>query len=151
TCVTQLAQAGAQLTFPLLQGLQNNTLQETTQERKQERWYGRPKASDLFIQWRTMTANEIKNLVNACNPWLKGAPSHWNGRTFSIADASLSEIPVPAGMLPGTIFQMTEADGIVIACCDGKAIRADVISLEEGFFGVAKLRSLGLKLGDCLS
>ncbi|MGL5892955.1 MAG: hypothetical protein ACRC3B_23900, partial [Bacteroidia bacterium] len=141
---------GAQLTSMLLQGLQNASLTETPQERKQERWYGRPGAADLFIDWQKMTAAEIKNLVNACNPWLKGAPTRWKGIAFSIADASLSERPVPEGILPGTVFHISEADGILIACCDGKAIRADVVSMDEGFFGVKRLLSFGLKTGDRL-
>lgn len=149
-CVTHLAHAGAQLTFMLLQGLQNNTLQETPQVQTTECWYGRPGAADLFIQWATMPAAAVKNQVNACNPWLKGAPTRWKGMGFSIADASLSDMPVPAGTLPGTIFHLSEAGGVVIACCDGNAIRADVVSLDEGFFGVARLRSFGLKTGDRL-
>lgn len=149
-CSTHLAHVGAHLTSLLIQGLNRNTLTETPQELKQDRWYGRPKPSDLFIQWSTQSAAALKNLINACNPWLKGAPTRWKGIPITIADASRSEIPVPEGTLPGTLFHYSDNDGLLVACCDGIALRINVVSLEEGFFGSAKLREFGLQIGDRL-
>jgi methionyl-tRNA formyltransferase len=138
------------LTGRLLQSLQTGSIAETPQDPQQARWYGRPRPADLFIDWQKMTATQVKALVKACNPWLKGAPTRYNGWTLGITDASLSAVQVPAGTVPGTILQLSEEESCVIACKDGSALKADVIYSEEGFFAGAQLLRFGLKAGSRL-
>jgi methionyl-tRNA formyltransferase len=149
-CSTQLAFTGAQLTQLLLNGLMSGTITETPQETATTRWYGRPAQKDLFINWNTMEAREIKALAKACNPWLKGAPTRFNGWALGITDASLSDAAVPEGTLPGTILQLSPAEGCVIACANKTAIRAEVIYTEEGFFAGPQLAQFGLQKGHRL-
>lgn len=149
-CSAHLGHAGAQLTAALLQGLQAGSLVEKVQDPAQAHWYGRPAPADFTINWTTMNAMQIKALINACNPWLKGAATRWRGIPLTITDASLPETEVPAGTLPGTVFTLSEKDGLLIACTGGKALRAEVIGLEEGFFGPAKMLQFGMKTGDRL-
>jgi methionyl-tRNA formyltransferase len=149
-CSTVLAYAGAQLTQLLLGGLQNNTITETPQETPTTRWYGRPEQKDLFISWITMDAQQVKALAKACNPWLKGAPTRFNGWAIGITDASVSDFPVPEGTLPGTILRLSAADGCIIVCKNGTALRADVVYTEEGFFTGSQLLQFGLKEGNRL-
>lgn len=148
-CSTQLAYAGVQLTGPLLQGLQAGTLKETPQQIVAEQaWYGRPKPTDLFINWALQTAGEIKALTKACNPWLKAAPARFKGWPLGVTDGSVSNVPVPEGTLPGTIIELSAQNGLVIACKDATALKAEVIYAEEGFFSGEKAVLFGIKKGD---
>lgn len=149
-CSTLLGHAGAQLALQLVQGLQAGTLKETPQEQKEARWYGRPQASDLFIHWPRMDAASIKALINACNPWLKGAPTRWKGVPLNIADASFSDRPVPPDTLPGTVIALSDEEGLIVACRDKRALKIHVACFEEGFYGGASLARFGLKTGERL-
>ncbi len=149
-CSTQLAYAGMDLLPRLLQGLQQGTLAETVQDAEQAGWYGRPEPKDLFIDWSKMTAVQVKALVKACNPWLKGAPMRYRGWNVGITDASVTGIAVPAGTIPGTILDLSDSEGLVIACMGDTAVKAEVIYTEEGFFAGGKLVQFGVKAGDLL-
>jgi methionyl-tRNA formyltransferase len=146
---TQLAYAGTYLTGILLNGLQNNTLQRIEQDNSKAKWYSRPAPSDLCINWSTMDATDIKALVNACNPWNKGAATLFNGWPFGISDATIGAYN--GDQLPGTILTMDAGNGFTIACRDGKAIKAEIIYCEEGFYRGHRLAEFGLQIGNQLS
>lgn len=146
---TQLAYTGLYLTGALLEGLKAGNLRPATQDHSRAKWYSRPQPADLFIDWHTMTAGEIRALVNACNPWNKGAATRWNGWTFGISDASVIH-PVKEGQAPGIISSMDAANGFTVSCKDGQAIRADVVYCEEGFYPGYRLAAFGLQQGDQL-
>lgn len=149
-CAAHLAHAGANLCMQLIQAMQSGTLTETPQDNSKQHWYGRPQPTDLFINWNSMPAAAIKMHVNACNPWLKGAPTRWKGIPVNITDCSLSDYLVPEGTIPGTVIHLSEKEGLIIACKDGKAIKAESICLEEGFFAGTKLLQFGMKSGERL-
>lgn len=147
---TQLAYAGAQITGVLLNGLQNNTLPSVEQDHSQAQWYGRPAMSDLFIDWQQMEAEDIKALVNACNPWNRGAATRWNGWTFGISDATVVTTTQKEN-IPGTILHINPTNGFVISCKTAKAIKAEVVYCEEGFYPGHRLAFFGLQEGNRLS
>lgn len=150
-CSTQLAYAGVNLTLQLLQGLQSGQLKAVTQTAEATRWYGRPKPNDLFIHWETMTAREVKQLVKACNPWMKGAPTRFNGWTVGITEAAEVKNDQAAAVKPGTILTLSPEEGLIIACKNGTALKASVVYTEEGFFAGDQLGMFGLKKGLLLS
>jgi len=145
--ISQLAATGAALTGNLLQGLLNNSLQSVQQDSSQATWYGRPTAEDLTIKWSEMNASEICSLVNACNPWNKGAIVRYRGWIFALTDVSVSNLLVPQGTIPGTILAITEQEGLIISCKSDQAIRANVIYSEEGFFSGFRLKNFGITKG----
>ena len=147
---TQLAYCGAELTGRLLQGLMTNTLDPQPQDEAKAKWYERPVASDLFIRWSSMPMVEVRALVKACNPWNKGAATRGNNWMFGITEVSLTPVPVPEGTLPGTILELDDVKGLVVACCDKKAIRVDVIYCEEGFYPGYRLAAFGFRKGQRL-
>jgi methionyl-tRNA formyltransferase len=148
--ISQLAATGAALTGNLLQGLLNNSLQSIKQDSSQATWYGRPKVDDLTIKWSEMNASDIYYLVNACNPWNKGAVVRYKGWIFALTDVSVSNFPVPEGTAPGSILRINEQDGLIISCKSNQAIRVNVVYTEEGFFGGFRIRNFGLLLGNQL-
>jgi methionyl-tRNA formyltransferase len=131
--------------------LQQGTLQEKEQDTSKAKWYGRPQPSDLFIDWNTMDALEIQALVKACNPWNNGAGTRWKGWPFGITYASIEENDAAKGMMPGTILSVDASNGFTIASKDGKAIKAEVVYCEEGFYPGHCMSSFGLQKNDRLS
>ncbi|MGZ3861727.1 MAG: methionyl-tRNA formyltransferase [Bacteroidia bacterium] len=144
---TQLAYLGVELTQVLLQQMSQGTLNSVEQDNSKAKWYGRPKPADLFINWNTMDAEEICALAKACNPWNKGAATTGNGWVFGISEASIVTQVVTQNLQPGTIIELNEETGLLIACRDNKVIEAEVIYCEEGFFPGKKLTFFGLKKG----
>lgn len=144
----QLAYAGLSLTAQLLNGLVSGTLKAEAQDESLAKWYGRPRPEDLFIDWKTQPRAAIRALVNACNPWNKGAGVRFKGWTFGITAVSFSDHPVPEGTAPGTILVLDEKNGMIVACSDNKALRVDIVYCEEGFFPGYRLAMFGLRPGD---
>lgn len=142
--ISQLAATGAALTANLLQGLFNGSLDPIKQDHSQATWYGRPKAEDLTINWTGMNAQEICALVNACNPWNKGAIARYRGWMFALTDVSASVFLVPSGTTPGTILAIDEKEGLIISCKSNQAIKAHVIYTEEGFYSGFRLSHFGI-------
>lgn len=149
---TQLAYAGMDATNYLLQQLAAGNLTAIPQDHSQAKWYPRPVAADLIIDWHTMPAATVVALVKACNPWNKGAVTYWNGWTFGITDASqgpVAKLYLPDAA-PGTIVALDPAQGLLVACADGQCIRVAVIYTEEGFFAGHQLAMFGIKQYDRL-
>jgi methionyl-tRNA formyltransferase len=94
-----------------------------------------------------MDASEIRALVNATNPWNRGAIVRYRGWTFALADVSISDFQVPAGTAPGTILTLNEQEGLIISCKSEQAIRVEVFYTEEGFFTGFRLKTFGLNSG----
>jgi len=145
--ISQLAATGAALTGNLLQGLLNNSLPSVQQDSTQATWYGRPTVEDLTVKWSEMNAREICCLVNACNPWNKGAVVRFRGWIFALTDVSVSNFLVPQGTVPGKILAISENEGLIISCKSDQAIQANVIYTEEGFFSGFRLRNFGMTKG----
>ncbi len=150
--IGQLAFVGAELVIPLLNGLIQNNLTFTKQDDESANWYPRPKADDLTIHWKTMDSWAVRALIKACNPWQKGAVTNFKGWNIGITDASLSFLNISDGVPAGTIVEIDEQKGLLVACCDGKVIRLEVIYTEEGYFPGYKMMQFGLRkvniLGD---
>jgi methionyl-tRNA formyltransferase len=123
-------------------------LQEKEQDHSQAKWYRRPQPSDLFIDWNAMNVYEVKALVRACNPWYKGAATRWKGWTFGIVYASVIEDSITDAE-PGTILSIDEQ--FVIACKDGKKLKAEIAYCEEGFYPGHCMKIFGLQKNDRLS
>lgn len=70
----------------------------------QSKYYKRPVLKDVMIDWETMAAQDIVDLVLACNPWNKGAITSFNGRELKIVDAEIMRANL-SGYLPGTVIK----------------------------------------------
>jgi methionyl-tRNA formyltransferase len=149
-CTAQLAFMGADLSAQLVQGLHTESLRPVAQDHAKAGWFARPGAADVRINWDTMTAEEIKALVKACNPSLKGAATSYKGWTFGLTETSLSNYPLPAETQPGTLLCLDKSHGLVIACRDQKALCAEVLYMEEGYLPGTSLAMFGLTPGERL-
>lgn len=149
--VSQLGFSGAELSGKLLQLMQINHMTGIPQDSVKATWYNRPQPEDLWIDWTTMNAAAISRLVNACNPWNKGAPAKLNNWMVGLSYVSVLANTEPPNEKPGTILSMDETDGLRIACKGNTMIRADVVFTEEGFIPGFALAGFGIQSGMTFS
>ncbi|MCC6701971.1 MAG: hypothetical protein IT221_10635 [Fluviicola sp.] len=146
----QLGYKGVELTGQLLMGLQNGSLIEVSQDTTQGNWYKRPEQKDLMIEWKKMNASDIQRLVNACNPWNKGAVARLeNGWMIGFTHVSpkKSASENEKSVVPGTIVHINEKEGLCIQCAGNTILTVTIVYTEEGFFPGYLLADLGLKAG----
>ena len=151
TLTQTMAQAAPVLLQRLLQALDSAGIAFLERARPQgggPTW-PRPGPDDIRIDWATMDASQVLALVRACNPWNSGAWTALQGQPCRLVEATLLEAFPQAGP-PGSV-QLTEDQGLTIACRDGRALRLDILRLEEGFFTGSRLRAMGIGLGACFT
>lgn len=149
--VSQLGFSGAELSGKLLQLMQINHMTGTPQDSTKASWYNRPQPGDLWIDWANMNATAIARLVNACNPWNKGAPAKLNNWMIGLSYVSVLERPELHHNKPGTILSIDETSGLRIACSGNTVIRVDVAFTEEGFMPGFALAGFGIQSGMAFS
>jgi methionyl-tRNA formyltransferase len=145
----KLGMLGAAMVQPLLRFYQLSlVLPSVAQDESKARYFKKPVAADLMINWNTMSSQQVIRLINACNPWNKGAGAMINGMGIWITDVELvAEIPVQT-RAPGTIIALDEKEGLKIYCFDNRLIKITVINVAEGIFGALRLLDYGIKPGD---
>ena len=145
----KLGMLGASMVQPILRFYQfNPVLASVPQDESKARYFKKPVAADLMINWNTMGSQQIIRLINACNPWNKGAGAIINGMGICLTDAEpANEIPATV-TLPGTIIALDDQEGLKIYCFDNKLIKINVISTPEGFFAGKRLMDYGIKIND---
>ena len=74
----------------ILNGINSgNKLPLTEQNEDMAAYYPRPELKDVFINWHEMDAEQVMDIVKACNPWNMGAISLINEQELKILDASV--------------------------------------------------------------
>ena len=145
----KLGMLGASMVQPLLRFYQLSlVLPSVPQDESKAGYFKKPVAADLMINWNTMSSLQIIRLINACNPWNKGAGSIINGMGICLTNAEPAEEITATVILPGTITALDEEAGLKIYCFDNKTIKINVISTPEGFFAGKKLMDYGIKIND---
>ena len=93
----------------------------------------RPVLQDVLIDWEKMEANEICNLIRACNPWNKGAITFFNGCEVKLMDAIVTDIKTEnKSLLPaGSILENGKA--LMVQCRDNKVLQINTILYDEMF------------------
>ncbi len=109
-------------------------------------YYKKQMANEISINWNTMDADEVMALIQACNPWNKGAVTKLNGNIVRLLEASVHENEAGIQNQPGTILTIDQ-DGIVISTINNKLLRVQIIYIEEGFLMAGRLRQLGIQAG----
>lgn len=110
----------------------------------------RPKLKDVSIDWQKMKAQEICNLVSACNPWNKGASTFFQNQELKIMDALiLQNNTIDNGNEPaGTITE--DKSCLNISCSDGFLIQVNMVFYADCFIPAYQCRAFGLLKGKQL-
>lgn len=114
------------------------------------RYFKKQTAKDVVIDWLQMDSQSIVRLINACNPWNKGAVAQLKHKIVRIISASALEEETEGKTQPGKILLMND-HGVQVSTKDGKRIELGIIHLDEGFFNAGILRKLGFMEGDAFS
>jgi len=115
------------------------------QDESKARFFPRQSAKELSIDWGTMTAAEIVALINASNPWNKGAFTSFNHRIIRLLAAAPE--PGDAGdATPGRIISMDDND-LTVAVINNELLRISYLYIEEGFLKAGMLSNIGLVAG----
>lgn len=146
---SQLARVGNDMCIKLIGQLEaGNMPAAQQQDESKARYWPKRNKDELIIDWQNMSATEIRNIVNACNPIARGVPVRLNGWEFGLYDTSDVALQGElTGVAPGTIIALDPQNGLIVACKEGKAIKIDVIHTAEGVFGGYKLMMWGIGVG----
>jgi len=144
---TQLSYLGARA-LPQLLGVLQAGLSGAAQNETMAKYYSRPGPSEVCISWDTQDALSVKALVNACNPWNKGAYTQWNGWPVRIVEVSVNTDSAQDASLPGTVLAADAANGLIIQCKDNTRLKVNIIYTDEGFMSGHRLASFGIKKGQ---
>lgn len=100
----------------LKQLIQLGTVSAISTESKVSHYFKRPELKDVLIDWNTMAAGEILNLVKACNPWNKGATTFFNKMEVKLLDVEILE-KNNSNEIPGEI--VSDSNELIVCAKDG--------------------------------
>ena len=107
-----------------------STIPSTEQDENQARYFEKPESSDTLIQWDRMPADEIIALINACNPWNKGADAVLIGQHVKLLAATSSDEKHSDNT--GKILHQTDKGALAVSCMNGEVIHVQIIAGEFG-------------------
>ncbi|KAF2082458.1 formyltransferase family protein [Flavobacterium sharifuzzamanii] len=119
-----------------------------SQDETLAQYYKKPIITDVSIQWEKQDSKSIQALVNACNPWNKGAYTQWNGLNIRFLEVSQIQKSQDNTKTPGTVLEINENNGLIIQCYNDTQLRINTIYTDEGFMSGHKLLAFGLKNGE---
>jgi len=145
----KLGMLGASMAMQLLQICRLHPIPPSIpQNESLAKYYKRPVAADLMINWNTMSSEQVIRLINACNPWNKGAGAMINHIVICLTDAEPAGEILTGNIAPGTIIALDKEAGLKIYCFDNKAIKINVICTPQGFFAGNRLVDYGIRIHD---
>jgi methionyl-tRNA formyltransferase len=148
TLQSKLAYLAAKLASNLLKVLSYGTMiPVTAQDTRKSKYFEMPTAADLTIKWQDMTAQHVNRLVNACNPWNKGAGTMINNWFIGITEVAFTTIEDETDATAGTIMACNDAEGLLVKTSDGQLLKINIIYTAEGFFSGSRLAGYGVQPG----
>ncbi|MEQ1677444.1 MAG: formyltransferase family protein [Chitinophagaceae bacterium] len=144
----KLAHLAAKPAANLLKILSYGTMiPSAPQDESKAAYYDMPGAKELTINWNEMDAAQIIRLINACNPWNKGAGAVINNWFIGITEAIILEGTSLEEGKPGSILECDSNKGLVVKTNDNKRIKLTIIYTNEGFFSGHRLAEYGVQAG----
>lgn len=110
-------------------------------------YYEMPNAKNLTINWQEMSAAQIRRIVNACNPWNKGAGALINDWVIGITEVEIAGENLDGQMKAGQILECNKDQGLLIKTMDNKIIKITIVYISEGFFSGYLLQNFGISKG----
>ncbi len=145
---TKLANLAAGLTGILIKLVSFDiAIPSRVQDETKARYFKKQLAKDITIDWQTMDADTIIALINACNPWNKGAVTKRNNQVLRLLEAE--KLPVNSSLHkePGYIIALEE-HGMIVSTLHNQSIIVRMVYAEEGFLSSSRLGRLGLTPGN---
>lgn len=121
------------------------------QDESKAMYYKNPTAADLTIDWKTMSADKIIRIVNACNPWNKAAGTSINNWTLGITEAKIVSKNILQNITPGSILAVNETDGLLVQAVNNEVVKINIIYTQEGFLSGCRLADFNIQPGNCFN
>ena len=145
---TKLANLAAKLTGILIKLLSFDiAIPSRPQDETKARYFKRQQAKDITIDWQTMNADSVIALIQACNPWNKGAVTKINNQVIRLLNAEKLQAHSSPDKEPGCIISMEE-NGMIVSAIHDEAIIVRIIYADEGFLPANYLGRLGVVPGN---
>lgn len=145
----KLAYLAAKLAANLFKILSyGSMLPAVPQDESLSKYYEKPVAKDLTINWKEMDSNKIIRLINASNPWNKGAGAMINNWFIGILEADIFADDTTNEKEPGSIITCNSKEGLQVITRDKKILRLNITFTQEGFFSGYRIAQFGIKPGD---
>ena len=143
-----LSMAAVHVVEQLLQLLSQKEIPAIEQDESKAAWYHRPVLEDLVIDWN-QSASEIIALINAANPWNKGAITYLNQYPLKIIAATIrtGTNELAQNSKPGTITGIDEQYGCYICCGSGEIVNLDILYCNDSFITGIQFAKLGITPG----
>jgi methionyl-tRNA formyltransferase len=149
TLQSKLAFLAAKQAANLLKILSYGTIiPAVAQDESKAAYYEMPTAAALTINWQKMDAEKIVRLVNACNPWNKGAGTTINNWGIGITETEIIGECEITDASPGKILACNKEAGLIVSTMDNKKLKINIIYTNEGFFLGSRLAVFQIKAGD---
>lgn len=144
---TRLSNLAAKLTGILIKLVSFNiSIPSRPQDETKAGYYKRQQAKDIVIDWQTMDADSVIALINACNPWNKGAVTKINNQVIRLLNAEKLPGETAEYNEPGHILAF-EDNGMTVSTMHNGAIKVRIIYADEGFLQANHLKKLGVSTG----
>lgn len=135
--------------FYILQHLLNNQVLPLKEQKPAAgAYYKKPELKDVLINWQKMSAEEICNLVRACNPWNKGALTLFQSQEVKLMDAAMLPENRKGNQeqkQPGIIMQ--NGNRLQIGTMDGKSILVNMLFYQDCFVAAYDAKHWGFVMG----
>lgn len=147
---TKLAELAARLTGVLVKmagfGI---AIPSRPQNNEKAVYHKRQGPAEISINWQTMDAETIIALVNACNPWNKGAVTKINNRLIRILESEkiIAGENTVQQVAPGVI-QAIDEKGIVVSAINNTSLIIKYVYIDEGFLPASRLAEIGFAIGN---
>jgi methionyl-tRNA formyltransferase len=116
---------------------------EKKQDEAKAVYYKKQDRFDVMLNWRIMEPEYILALMNACNPWNKGAVCKLNNKVIHLVNGEIVEFQFPEGTIPGTILSVDER-GMMVASINNKAVIIKTVYCDAGIFPAGSLNAIGI-------
>lgn len=129
----KLSHSAVNAAFTFVNQLMQNSLQLTPQNHQLAKTYKKPFQKDVFIDWNEQTAQEIQALVNATNPWNRGAYSVINQQYVRFLQVNILHNKDKIKAQAGAIVK-ADKEGLRMMTKDGFLLDIAILYLDDGFF-----------------
>lgn len=143
----KLAQVAGKLTATLIKILSVGfSAPSKPQDETRAHYYKKQSLQEVAINWNKMDADSIIALINACNPYNKGAAAKINNKIIGLLHAEKYDDDLDSSQPAGTILSIDD-ESMDIAVMNGQLLKVSFIHIDEEFLTPFYLKQLGLTKG----
>ena len=142
----QVQQLGRHVFQQLITAIQNDPPKLNKQQRINEKSYAKkPAREHMTINWRTMSAAEIRAVVDACNPNYGGAFSLFRDGFLKIMRVNVATEKTNTD--PGTIIKVDKA-GLWVQAKNEQAVIIKIVNMADGYLTGTDLLNMNVEVGE---